>query len=77
MAYDNSMSGALFRNEKKTTESHPDYKGSCEVDGVEYWISSWINISKAGQKYMSLKFQPKEDVAEATKTFDADDSIPF
>jgi uncharacterized protein (DUF736 family) len=59
--YDNNLSGALFRNDKKESEKHPDYKGSCEINGVEYWVSSWINESSKGVKYMSLKFSPKEE----------------
>jgi uncharacterized protein (DUF736 family) len=60
MSYDNNLSGALFKNDKKETEKHPDYKGSCEIDGTEYWVSSWLNESKNGRKYLSLKFSPKE-----------------
>lgn len=61
MAYDNNRSGALFKNDKKESEKHPDYKGSCEIDGTEYWVSSWLNVSKKGTKYLSLKFSPKEE----------------
>jgi hypothetical protein len=58
--FDNNMRGALFKNEDKQGDSQPDYKGQCEVDRVEYWVSAWINTSKSGQKYMSLSFQPKQ-----------------
>lgn len=61
MAYDNTNSGALFKNDKKTSEKHPDYKGSISVGDGEYWISAWINTSKNGVKYMSLKVTPKDD----------------
>lgn len=60
--YDNNMSGALFANQNRQSDSHPNAKGSCEIDGVEYWISSWTNTSKNGQKYQSLKFQRKDQV---------------
>ena len=60
MSYDNNLSGALFKNDKKETEKHPDYKGSCEIDGTEYWVSSWLNESKNGRKYLSLRFSPKD-----------------
>jgi len=56
-------SGSLFRNEKKESEKHPDYKGSAIINGAEFWLSSWINESENGKKYMSLKFQVKEDAA--------------
>lgn len=57
--YDNNMSGVLFTNDKKQTDKHPDKKGSCEIEGVEYWISGWIK-SKNGKQYLSLSFQPKD-----------------
>ena len=39
MAYSNENSGALFKNDDKSNERHPDYKGSLNVNGVDYWIS--------------------------------------
>ena len=60
MEYDNKNSGALFKNDKKQSESHPDYKGTINVDGREYWLSSWLKFSKSGNKFMSLSVQPKE-----------------
>ena len=65
--YDNKNSGVLFSNRdaKANNERAPDYKGSINVDGVEYWLSAWIKEGRdgtklAGQKYMSLSVQPKE-----------------
>jgi hypothetical protein len=66
--YSNELSGALFRNnDKRDGKKDPDYQGSCEIEGVEYWISSWINVSKAGTKYMSLKFKAKQAAAADAK----------
>jgi uncharacterized protein (DUF736 family) len=60
MSYDNNNRGALFANERKELETHPDYKGSAEIDGVEYWASAWINTAKnSGKKYLSLTFTRK------------------
>ena len=53
-------SGALFINDRKEKETHPDLKGSPLINGVEYWISSWDNESKAGKSYLSLSFTEKE-----------------
>ena len=55
-------SGALFKNDKKESDSHPDYKGSAMIDGTEYWVSGWINTSNAGTKYMKFSYSPKEQV---------------
>ncbi len=58
--YDNNLRGALFKNDRKEKDTHPDYKGSCEIDGTEFWVSAWIKQSKAGAKFMSLSFEAKE-----------------
>jgi hypothetical protein len=65
MSYDNTNSGILTRNDKQGNENRPDYRGSINVDGVDYWLSAWIKEGRdgtklAGQKYMSLSVQPKE-----------------
>jgi hypothetical protein len=64
MAYDNTNSGLLAKNDKQGNDSRPDYRGSINVDGTEYWLSAWIKTGRdgtklAGQKYMSLSVQPK------------------
>ena len=80
-------SGSLFKNDKKETQNHPDYKGSALIDGVEYWINSWINESKTGNKYMGLSLQKKDEAhnqgvqnasnAAQPPVDDFDDDIPF
>lgn len=67
MAYDNTNSGVLFRNEKKETEKHPDYTGKLNINGDEFWLSAWLNEiqqgEKAGKKYFSIKVRPVESNA--------------
>lgn len=63
--YDNENRGVLFKNDKKETDNHPDYKGRIDVNGQEYWLSAWIRDRKGtNQKYMSLsvgdEIEPKE-----------------
>lgn len=65
MAYEQKPnSGSLFREENKKSDTHADYSGSALIDGVEYWVSGWVNEvksgAKAGKKYLSIKFKPKE-----------------
>jgi hypothetical protein len=55
--------GALFKNDRKTEPNHAEYKGAINVGGVEYWLDAWINTSKSGTKYMSLKVKPKLSTA--------------
>jgi hypothetical protein len=72
-------SGSMRRNDKGGVESRPDYKGSLNVAGVDYWLSGWIKDSDDG-KWMSLSVQPKGDRPPAAKVtpkaLDEDD-IPF
>lgn len=73
-------SGSLFKNDKKEAENHPDYKGNALIDGIEYWVSSWINTSKDGKKYMSLKFNAKDEQGQrVTKQIQEElsDDVPF
>ena len=74
-------SGVLFKNDKKETGNHPDYKGNITVGGKDYWLSAWIKEGKSG-KFMGLAVSPKEEYkakpSERSKAtgFD-DDSLPF
>jgi hypothetical protein len=66
--YDRTNSGLLAKNDKQGNESRPDYRGSINVDGREYWLSAWIKQGRdgtklAGQKYMSLSVKPKDEQA--------------
>lgn len=59
--YDNTLSGALFRNDK-TKPTHPDYRGSLETEaGQQYWVSAWIKESRAKGKFLSLALTPKDE----------------
>lgn len=59
--YDNSNSGALFKNKRQKTPKHPNYTGSLNVDGKDYWLAAWIKKSKKGETFMSLSIQPKDE----------------
>lgn len=52
--------GSLFKNDRKESDTHPDYKGSALLNGVDHWLDAWINTDRNGNKYMSLKFKPKQ-----------------
>lgn len=53
-------SGSLFKNDRKQQENHPDYTGTAMIDGCEYFISAWVKESRAGKKFFSFSFKPKE-----------------
>lgn len=83
--YDNNLSGVLFKNDKQGNEKRPDYKGSCEIDGANLWVSAWVREKKDGSgKYMSLRFEHKDGkeaqpakVAAGIADPYHDDDIPF
>ena len=84
MQYDNSNRGAIFKNDDKQQDNHPDYKGSLNVNGVDLWVSGWLKTSeKTGKKFMSLSVKPKDaaPVKQASKPkssgFDDMDDAPF
>jgi hypothetical protein len=84
-AYDNTDSGALFKNDRKTDPKQPDYTGSLNVDGTDYWLSGWIKTAgpmarNAGSKFLSVAVTPKEVTANGggnRAPVDYDDDIPF
>ncbi len=84
--YDNTNSGALFRNKRKDTDKHPDYTGNVEIKcphcekNSEFWLSSWIRkTKKTGEVFMSLALTEREK-REPAKPMNAefnDDEMPF
>jgi uncharacterized protein (DUF736 family) len=79
-------SGALFKNDRKEKETHPDYRGTCMVNGVEMAMSAWLRTSKNGTKYMSFSFSEpyRKEQAPARQPAtdfggfdDGGDEIPF
>lgn len=65
MAYDNTNSGLLAKNQRKEQDNHPDYTGSINVGGQDFWLSAWVKQGREGtklegQKYFSLSVKPKE-----------------
>lgn len=92
MAYDNTNRGILSRNDRKEKDTHPDHRGTLNVDGVEYYIDAWIKErnDKTG-KFFSLSVKRKDKAAApkappapppssgggGSRFDDMDDDIPF
>lgn len=75
--YDNELSGALFKNQRKSKDSQPDYRGQATIDGADYWLAAWIKKSKKGDTYMSLAFTAKDEETDSAPADEPDDDIPF
>lgn len=60
--YDNTNKGALFKNTRREKDTHPEYNGSVNIEGHDYWISAWLKDGKNG-KFFSLAFKRKDGTA--------------
>jgi hypothetical protein len=58
--YDRTNTGALFENDRKTTDKHPDLNGSININGVEHWLSGWWKEGSKGQ-FLSLSIGKPKD----------------
>lgn len=54
-------SGALFTNDKKQKDTHPDMNGKITINGREYYLSAWKKQSNQGKGYLSLSIKAVED----------------
>lgn len=59
--FDNTNRATMFINDKKTEEKHPDWSGTLNVEGKEYWISGWKKVSKGGKPFLSLSIREKQE----------------
>jgi hypothetical protein len=58
--YDNTNSGALFRNDKAQSEKHPTHTGKINIEGRDYYLNAWIKEGKKG-KFFSLSVKPVDE----------------
>ena len=74
--YDNTNSGVLFANQyKEEGDSRPDFIGNVDVEGKEFRLAGWKNVSSKGKRYIAVKGEePKQedDNKPATK-----EEVPF
>lgn len=60
-------SGAVFKNDRKEKDTHPDRTGQAMIGGVEYWVSGWIKQDRNGKQFMSLAFKPKQEARPVSR----------
>ena len=85
--YDNTNRGSIWKNDKKETDKHPDFTGSLNVNGEDFWVSAWKRKADANPKAPALSFsiKPKEEKTQSgygntqsgNDPTDFDDDIPF
>lgn len=86
MSYDNTNSGTLGKNKRKEKDTHPDYTGQVNINGVDYWLNAWLKTNgSTGEKFFSLSVRAKDQqhtppsqpqaVADSGGGFD--DDCPF
>lgn len=92
--------GSLRKSETKNTQESPDYYGSFKLDlksvevvgnTVEFKLSGWKSVDKAGRSYLSLKLNnwkpeqeskynliPAQEYAKQnSQQKEQDDDVPF
>jgi len=87
--YSNTNRGTLGKNKNPKSEKSPPYSGKLNVEGVDYWVSGWVQKNgQTGEPFFSLSLQRcNSDAATAGKPVqsseplstapDFDDDIPF
>jgi len=84
--HDNNNRGALWNNDRKQSDTHPDLSGSITIDGKEFWVSGWKK--KPGQSdrapIVSLSVRPKDYKSsqptgqpQGQQASNIDDEIPW
>ena len=79
--------GAIFKNDNKKAENHPDYKGKVNVNGKEMEVALWMKTSAKGVKFFSVSFSEPFVKSETQingtlkqtsyVNLDAKDDLPF
>jgi uncharacterized protein (DUF736 family) len=80
--FDETNRGAIFKNENRTNDNQPMYRGKINVDGVEKEISLWVKQSKAGKTYFSASIsepyvKPDSATPPIQDELPVDDGLPF
>ena len=55
MNYDNTNSGVAFKNDYKTEDKHPYYKGKGNFNGQDFEFGIWIKENDKG-KFLTFRF---------------------
>lgn len=77
MAYEQREGqGALFKNNEKENDKHPDYRGDALIGGKPHWVAGWIKKGKKGS-FLSLSIKPKEHNGKRQGGPQEESDVPF
>ena len=51
--------GVAFKSARKSEDWHADWNGSAMIEGTEYWVNMYDNVSKNGKDYRKFTLKPK------------------
>ena len=83
--YDNDNEIAIWKNERRSKPTDPDFQGNATIDGKEYWVSAWKRSEDSNDRapILKLKVKPKIQQSPAPLTPPSQgnpvdlDEIPF
>lgn len=83
--FDKTNTGIISKNDRKEKDTHPDIRGSINVEGREFWVDGWRKERNDGSgSFYSLSVKPKDAPAQkpapkapARQAFDDSDDVPF
>lgn len=86
MQYDNTNRGSIWPNKRKERDTQPDFTGTLNVEGVDYFFDAWKRRpdAKEGAPSLTFKVKRKDKQAEPAAApvrermiIDESDDIPF
>jgi len=70
--------GAIFKNDKKTNEKQPDYRGKVNVNGKEMEVALWVKQGKNGSFFSAAFSEPYvAPVSNEPIASNIDNDLPF
>ena len=79
--YSNENRGALWKNERREKDTHPNLTGQLNVEGREYWVNAWTSKEGGKKPVVSMSIKAKDENRSPRPQQDDDpgfdDSLPF
>lgn len=79
--YDNTNKGAMWGNKDKQSDNHPDFKGTINIEGTDYWLAGWKrkDTDSPNAPAMRFSFTPKDAPVAQPKqqAVDVGEDIPW